>query len=277
MKRNIFKIDNYLITYGVIQIIFLTILLMVWPDWKYNSYTITNQDGSITRRLTNEEKMAELQIQNPGKIVTFSEKSFPTYRLFFLTMGIALLGIGTYYRIFENKVLRVWNAVEIGKEVKIDDLISSLGLPRQFILDALPLINSQNKVYYIYDSRSEKILDGKFRIKFSFSEKCSGCGNMVSKDVTADFSETIKCDYCGTDVAREVLNKYKLEILNKKEEQSEAPPEGMNLAVFITLLILFWPAAIVYAVKTSKKLKKYFTIDELEIMKNLTNYSQRKK
>jgi len=85
--------------------------------------------------------------------------------------------------------------------------------------------------------------------------ECPNCGNIM-------LNEEEVCRYCGTPNSHFTGGKKRPHTLSKGDDlriyDAPNPPAqekkgSFNLAVFIVLLILFWPAAIIYIAVTGNK------------------------
>ncbi|MDH5720734.1 MAG: hypothetical protein OEZ13_08990 [Spirochaetia bacterium] len=282
MKKDIYKIDNYFIPWGIVLLVTGVISFFAgFQTWQSDYFEIETRTktGKITsihtRYVEASEKVTEksLQKQNPNSTVRFHTKHIPMVRLLLSLSGFLILCFGIYFRRIENKIIQIWNVLEKTKEVKVDQLAVSLGIARGFILENLSKINIQQNAYYVYDSNTDKIIDGKLKIHFTMSEECGSCGNINQKNVTLDLSETFACSYCGTQIKADKLNDHKLQILNNKEDNIE-PPSKFNWGIFVLLLVFFWPGAIYYAIKNSKNYFKNINIDQKSILENIQKYNQ---
>jgi hypothetical protein len=135
--------------------------------------------------------------------------------------------------------------------VKVDDLVFSLGYNRDFILNSLQQINKQHSALYVYDSKSDKIIDGRLRKEYTISVNCDSCGAKSEEKISLALSKSPQCQYCGSALQTpEHFEQLKKDVLRKSEQQQVAAGKGgFNMGTFIVLLLLFWPGAIYYAVK----------------------------
>ena len=219
-----------------------------------HSYTFDNYNG---RTLTEVQQELGSDAQ-----ITVLEKPF--IRPIIAISGLCLLIVGIYYRKKENKIHSIWDALEKTKEGKLRDLEVSLGLSRSFILDNLKHINAQLGAYYVYLSAKDKIVDGRLMEEHTLTIKCAGCGNAIKKKVSLANLEKPTCDYCGAPVPVAELSKLKKEVVNEFVWDTSSKKSDFNLAIFIPLLIFFWPAAIGYVVYK----KHLSSLKNADIMKN---------
>jgi hypothetical protein len=249
-KKDIYKIDNYFITLGYI-FFFLGSIGMLDPFlWYEVSIRSTGPDG--TNAYTYEDKNGRTldQIEREkGPGFTAEERSFPYVRTFMLVNGILLLIVGYTYRKREKKIISLWNALEKTGEARVGELILSLGLPREFILKHIKDINAQNRGAFTYDSKSDKIINDRLLTEFLVLVDCVSCGNKINQKVTLDLSNPPRCTYCGTGVSADHLNKLKHEVVLSIQSTPTPVTSDFNVAIFIALLIFFWPGAVIYVIK----------------------------
>jgi hypothetical protein len=254
-KKNVYNADSYLITLGIVAIIVSAISIFADPrtyfdvlvDFGHGSFTFADREGR-----TDEEILAAHEGAR-----SISNIEFPLTRVIIGANGFLLLLIGFIIRAKENKIIALWDALERAKEIRIRDLEMSLGTTREFISKNLKTINAQPGVYFVYDSQSDKIIDGRLLTEFVISADCKGCGNKVSEKISLQISQPPKCGYCGNAISAEELNQLKQEAL-KETEQATAASGNFNVGIFIVLFIIFWPGAIAYLiVKKSGSMKQF--------------------
>ncbi len=246
MKKDVFKIDNYLITIGIIFLI--GGLLTTFADPRsYYDLNVQKESGSYTSVDYEGRTLEEIQQEfGSNAIITPVEKPF--IRPIIAISGLLLLIVGIYYRKKENKIHSIWDALERTKEGKLRDLEVSLGLSRSFILDNLKHINAQLGAYYVYISAKDLIVDGRLMEQHTLSVTCTGCGHAIKQKVSLANLEKPICNYCGAPVPVAELSKLKKKVVNEFVWDSSSQKKDFNMAVFVVLLIFFWPAAIGYMV-----------------------------
>lgn len=240
-KKNIYKIDGIFITVGLLFTFVFGIGLLS-DSRTYGEYVVHKDhlEFSVDGQGRTKEEIKEAYSADE----VFG--GFPYFKLISLINGVLILGVGMYYRRKEKKIIMIWDALDRTGEAKINDLIVSLGIPRDFILTHLRLINSQRNVYYVYDSDSDKIVDGKLRAEYVFVTACQGCGHTLDVKIALSSVHVPKCSYCGHPVStHESINAKREQILmNRPDLQDEKKP--VNWFVFALLVFVFWPAAIFY-------------------------------
>ncbi|MCK5813473.1 MAG: hypothetical protein KAH03_04410 [Cocleimonas sp.] len=165
-----------------------------------------------------------------------------------LFIAIGLLIVGNIIRRREKKIIAVWNILEHSTEVSAQELMQQTGFNTLFIEDALRLINGRGHTYYIWDKEQDKIIDGRLRTAVITDVKCENCGAKISEITRLDTHKSPNCTYCGEAVSAKKINKLKSEAMDKiRDSTPRNNSKGFSLWVFILLLIIFWPAAVAYA------------------------------
>ena len=230
-KPNIYKIDDVLIKLGYLFIIntVIPVITMVL------GVLLLTVILGVTPTMTEEKE------DDVVGIVLIS------IHIFILVNGIIALIVGYKFRKKENKIIQIWEALQHTGETKVTDLCISHGFDRAFVLENLKHINRQKNMYFIFDSKTDKIVDGKLKTEYLVVEKCPGCGNTIDQKVTLDFAEPPKCKYCSTSISVDHLNELKQKVLLQREGLTrEKTKKKFNNVVFILLLVFCWPVAIFY-------------------------------
>lgn len=255
-KKDIYKIDNYFVTIGLVFLIFGLITIFLDPR-TYNEVAIRKDGADLagggkqenyTFENKNGRSLDQIRIETKADEVT--ELGFPWVRTIIGANGLLLLIIGIIYRKRENKIIAVWNALDQTGEAKVDDLSRTLGLDRNFITKHLKDINAQQTSYYVWDQKSDRIVDGRLMKEFLVVVDCINCGSKVDEKVSFDLLSPPKCLYCGSLIAApQDLNKLKNDILQTRKDVDNSSKKEVNTVVLVVLLIFCWPAAIVYVIK----------------------------
>jgi len=247
-KKDIYKIDNYFITMGIIFLVVGSIAIAynwpgaIWVTKQGSSYTVPQKGRTLD------------QIKKETGADSVEVSGFPGISTLILISGLSMLVIGIVYRVRENKIISIWNALDQTGESKVNDLAASLGIKRSFVLAHLKEINAQQVTYYIWDHASDKIVDAKLMTEFLVVAECKNCGAKINEKVHIDLTILPKCQYCGGPVSTaESLNRLKVEVLTTHETvvaAQKATANSFNIVIFILLLMIFWPAAVGYFIYT---------------------------
>ena len=244
MKKDVFIVDKYLIKFGAFFLIVGLVTTLFDTDLYYD---LNVEFGPVAIPVNYDGRtLEEIKKEYETDMVYPTEKPFISPIIAF--NGLLLLIAGIYYRKKENKIHIIWDALEKAKGAKLRDLEVSLGLNRSFILDNLNHINSELGAYYVYLSDKDEIVDGRLVEEQALSLTCTGCGNAIDQKVSLANLEMPMCNYCGALVPVAELSKLRNEILNQFTLGETAPEVEFDNRLFITLLIFFAPAAVVYMV-----------------------------
>ncbi len=264
-KKDIYKIDNYLISFGVVFLIIGLASTFMDPR-TYNDLLITENGSSFSFEKYKGRTLEEVQ-NELGPNVEISVIKPPLIRPVIAVSGLCLLIVGIVFRKKEKRIISIWDALEKTSEGRVQDMELALGLSRDFILGNLKHINAQQGTYYVYISDKDFIVDGKLLEEHVVSLNCAGCGHKISKKTTLANLEGLNCSYCGAPIQTEELTNIRNNIIEENSISQAANKEGnFSVAIFILLLLFFWPAAIIYlAVKKGSSAKK-----SLEAMKQFS-------
>ena len=258
-KKDIFKTDNYFIKFGIILMVIGLFTTFTDPR-TYSDLMLTEDGQHYSFEDYKGRTLQEIQ-REVGKKVEITILEMPVIRPLIAFSGLLLLLFGIAIRKKENKIIAIWDALERTTESKVIDLEVSLGIKRDFIFENLKHINAQLGAYYVYISAKDIIVDGKLLEEHVVSIKCSGCGTNVNKKISLSHLEDLNCTYCGAgipvgdlaDIRGDILKENDIERLTKAAMANNK----MSMPIFIALLLVFWPGAIVYyIVKQSSSSKK---------------------
>jgi len=276
-KKDIFKIDNYLIKFGVFFLVVGSLSVLLDPR-TYNDLLVTKDDTHYSFENYNGRTLEEVQ-QELGREANVSVIDAPIIRPAIAISGLLLLIIGIGFRKKENKIISIWDALEKTTEIKLRDLEVSLGLSRAFMLENLKHINAQQGAYYVYISAKDIIVDGKLIEEHVVSLSCSGCGNIINKKASLAHLDELVCSYCGAAIPVGELSKLRSEILkeNEKGQAARASNSEFNVTLFIILLITFWPGAIIYYITKKAKTSNQMVASMASLQQLAQNNFQGKK
>ena len=197
-----------------------------------------------------------------------SDTLFVATASLFIPAALFLM-IGYHFRAKEQVAAAILHKMELAQEAPVADLMASTGYGRRTVEWALLLINRRGLGYYVLDRGSDRIIDGRLQKKMVLVDRCDRCGSGISRSFPASQEEPPKCPYCGTAVAADRWKEMRRTVLEGIKDQdirdsvqagagqgAPAAPgarKDFSLPVFILLLFIFWPAAVVYAVAKYNK------------------------
>jgi len=189
----------------------------------------------------------------------FPAPSFPSVKLFFAVNGIILLTVGIVFRKQEKKIIRIWDALDTTGEARVNELAVSLGLSRDFVLKHLRTINMQPGAYYVWDEKSDKIIDGR---------SLSSCWCRIVRDAATPSMQKFHFPnpqllnavtaallflHLKTSTNIEKTYQHRKDILLNRPVV-HPPQKEVNWVVFVILVFVFWPAALIYLVSRRKSI-----------------------
>lgn len=176
------------------------------------------------------------------------DNDFPLL-LIALFASISLLITGSFIRRKENQIIAIWNILEHSTEVPVEELVHNTGFERTFIQEALLLINRRGNAYYVWDKKHDVIVDGRLRTTLVAIPKCDNCGATINQTMTLDASQRPSCTYCGKAISTYQINQLKSEAIDKIRQAKPTieKKKGFSVWIFLLLLVIFWPAALGYA------------------------------
>lgn len=218
-KPNIYKIDNYLLLFGKLFVIVAAIAFLA--------------------SLSDEEKKKSA---SAGDVAGGS---------FFLAGGVAMLAAGSRFRKKERKALALLNSLELAHEVSVPEFLDATGFTRADVETALRAINERGLGYYLWNRESDTIVDGRLKRRMVLADTCPACGKAVGMRYALDLAEIPVCPSCGSPFNVNTWNAWKLEAMRRLDKGEERKPglfagKKFSLPLFIVLLVVFWPAALVY-------------------------------
>ena len=245
MKKDIFKIDNWLIRFGWF-LIAISVLSILFAESTYSDYSIKsgNTRSYHSYKKGENENLVRMRLASTQK---FDKVGFPFVRTFLLLNGFLMLFSGILIRKKEKKLIAIWDMVEKGKEVSVHDLVVSIGVSREFIHKNLKVLNSIEGISFIYRSESDKIICGSLAAEFIVESDCESCGYHANLAINLDFYKVPSCPSCGMAVSADQINKIKADILSKPQKTPEKEQQ-FNGWLFLGLLFCTGPLAILYPV-----------------------------
>ncbi|NND59282.1 MAG: hypothetical protein HKN49_03360 [Gammaproteobacteria bacterium] len=181
---------------------------------------------------------------------------------FILVVGcpLAMLLAGWYVRRYEKTLVQMWQLVDRHNQVAIDHLCDVFSMSRRQVQRAVRRINRRGRALLVIDTEGDKVRnDGRKTEVMAHSQDCAKCGATVAVEVRSAASE-YHCPYCGSGLDSEPINLLRSQMHYRETTNAPQKPQTLfepaaphsqskfNLVVFIVLLIVFWPAAVVYAI-----------------------------
>ncbi len=268
-KKDIHKIDNYLIRVGIIWIFFLFCygacggnglgyLMLSCADPDERLFVVTQ--GGRTETFTSDATLSEIYEQSPGaEVEIFTPDSvepiFEGVNPLWVWTPWLLLFIGFSIRREEDKVIEVWNALERTGEIGISELSNNTGHPRDFLLKAVHIINAHSEQRYHVDERHSIIHRISSDDLLFYIEKCNNCGASVASQIRLSKIKPATCPYCQFALITDEMVEHAYEVNRFKAPQKE-PEKPFSAIIFMLLITCFPPFGIAYAVYKTGLLKR---------------------
>lgn len=181
--------------------------------------------------------------------------SMYTGAIMFGVPAIIFLAAGYAVRRREKAAAAVYRALETASEVTARDLAAGTGFSRGRIEKALLAINRRGRGLYVWDRDSDMIVDARLRQGMIMVENCDRCGARIGKKFPVSPDRAPQCPYCGNPLNMDRWNELKRKFIDDMKSRdmqaAVSQPAGRQAAfskpLFVILLLLFWPAALIYA------------------------------
>ena len=178
---------------------------------------------------------------------------------------LTLLGAGYLVRRRERLVVDLWRLIEAHGEVSVSHLCKMSSFNRNQLTSAIKRINRRGRALLVWDEVNEVIRAGPRRERSSLthSEDCQSCGATVNIEVRTQNRDAYTCPYCNRGLDSDRINDLlsKLHLQERRDNERPDPVQApvsvaaptarqgsrLNLPVFILLIVLFWPGAVIYA------------------------------
>jgi len=168
---------------------------------------------------------------------------------------------GRHVRSAEKRILALHELLQKRRELPASTLIGDAGFTRTELKRAIRLLNAERVGYYVWDARTDSIRDALVPQALTGHARCPACGASFSFSLSDSAEALPACTYCQTPVGAETLDALRRAALEGAAKQDRAappgapgskPPRPFSLPIFALLLVLCWPAAVVYAVMRSR-------------------------
>jgi hypothetical protein len=175
---------------------------------------------------------------------------------------ISLWLAGRHVRSAERRILALHELLQSKGEVHAATLIGDVGFTRVALKRAIRLLNTERLGYYTWDDRTDVIRDAHAWPAPSARVRCAACG--ASFMLPARLEAPPGCAYCQAPVDAGVIDALRKDasdhasglaherISGKDAANASSAARRFSLPLFALLVILCWPAAIVYAVARSR-------------------------
>ena len=230
---NFYRIDDVLIRAGIIG---LVVLLAAGGIGVFSVLGVS-MDGT----------------PSPGTGPSPSGKHVLVY-LGLLVCPVVSLRIGLNIQKQERRILAIWELLKQHAQISVPDLLANSDFSIDDVDRAVKMLNTRGLGHYVWDRKAGTLQDGRLRSTHMHVEKCDACGGSISISVPIGFTSIPACPYCGDPVSTDALEERRTEMLDAL--RPKPAPETSKLEIFAVpfsipvfgiLALVFWPAALAYA------------------------------
>jgi hypothetical protein len=202
-----------------------------------------------------------------GTMISAMAQGKPPFNSGSMCFGVVMFGVpavlflatGYAVRRREKTAATVWRKLETASEVAARDLMAGTGFSRGRVEKALLTINSRGRGFYVWDRDTDLIADVRLRQGMMLVENCTRCGARIGGKFPVTLERVPECPYCGNplnmdrwnDLKRKVIDDIKGRTMIDDRTAAVDQTAGRKLSfskpIFVILLLLFWPAALIYA------------------------------
>lgn len=179
---------------------------------------------------------------------------------------ILIFVIGLRVRNVEKRTLAVWRILYRHTSVKAQDVINNSDITRSQLHDAVRLLNNRGLGFYIWNKKTDTIVDGRLDDEYVMIDSCESCAAPVKLRVSLASNEIPSCSYCQAPVASGQLNLLKQSTIAElrgyepAERRYGMPVRGdekpLSIPLFIFLLLFCWPLAVVYGIYKTRAVRR---------------------
>ncbi len=181
-------------------------------------------------------------------------QSLPVVPVFFTIGSFILILIGHRIRSREKMINAILRNLMRVSEIRAGELMAGTGFTRRQISDAVLTVNRTGLGYYLWDTASDTITDGRLRRKMVYVDRCGSCGHALGNSYPIHLETVPDCPYCDSPLDLNEWNELKMKAFNEIRDHDitdavNAPgTKQFSIGLFIFLFFFFWPAAVIYVV-----------------------------
>ncbi len=172
---------------------------------------------------------------------------------------LAMTLVGLDLRKRERRAVALLRLVDRHVELSAGDLVLNSEFTRETLETAVRDLNSSGLRHVVWDRGQNLIQDGRLRQSRLHFETCASCGVKIALDVPLHEAASARCSTCGSSLDAREIDDEKHAVMAEISRRSESlgetkrPEESrFHVSLFLLLLAVFWPLALVYVVKCWK-------------------------
>ena len=170
---------------------------------------------------------------------------------------IVMLHSGWKLRQREKRAVALWKLLDSEVEVSALELVRNSDWTDESLDQAIRDLNNTGSAHLVWDRRTGWIQDGRLRRPVFSLDRCEACSAKVSVEIAIGEAASFACPFCGESIGNGRLAEEKARIVEELERdqnwQSAATEvftaRSFSPGLFVLMLIFFWPAALLYAVR----------------------------
>lgn len=218
-KHNIYKIDDYLLGFGISGFFFIILGLV---------------------------------------LILSGDPAAVLLGFFMVSAPLSMVTAGAVYRKKENEINQLISILETNLEIDVPSLLQITGKPESVIKKYIKIIQNKGIGFYLWDDRAFKVYDRRLMNNFLFIEKCPDCGVRIGKRYPLIIETVPLCEYCGNPIDLKHWNELKLKAVRNITWQNletyriqMKSGKELNKTLLVILFMVFWPAGIYYLISNS--------------------------
>ncbi|MCB1739614.1 MAG: hypothetical protein KDK91_04540 [Gammaproteobacteria bacterium] len=179
----------------------------------------------------------------------------PTLTAFALSAAAACLLAGYHLRSKRLRADAVIDLIRAGQRATRDELAGALGLSEEEVMRTLRYINrnrhGRRPMFLVWEPQTDRVLDRLApESQVVLVEHCPSCGAQINQAVRLDEPDPPRCGFCAQPVGGARLDALRSEYRSRLTALEDTR-EPFKPWLFIVLLLIFWPAALAYALYKS--------------------------
>jgi hypothetical protein len=166
---------------------------------------------------------------------------------------LGLLIAGNRLRGREKRAWALHRLVDDHVEIPAGDLLRDSDFTAATLARAIKDLNNAGAAFLVWDRAAGMVQDGRLRSARLHVEDCLSCGAKVSLNVPIGQAALTRCPYCQAALDAAWLRQEKARLIDELDRDPEPAgardrkESGFSLAIFVVLLVAFWPLGVGYA------------------------------
>lgn len=177
-------------------------------------------------------------------------------------IGISLLVAGIWARRQEKKCVGLWRLMQTHPDVQLSLYLQQSGNTLSDVQKAARTINDAGAGLLVVDTVNDRLYDNRLSGRESITFQCQNCGANSTASFGLLEGTRVACQYCeapapdellpNSDEKQENLVKSNAERMGLMFHSGKNQHGDINIPILIILVLVFWPAAVVYVINKSR-------------------------